>query len=178
MARAAVTGTNQQAMCRSFSALREGLCWTWGEQQSVKSHHGPAIRLDHDTSKFRFIAQRACLPHVFRTPTCGIMHKIVTHKWARAPAFTTITRPRRRCCTTRERVVVTLLSKHGFWVSGSPTYVLSLFVTGTTSPDGRLRAALPPCRLSFVSGKVDICTFIRSVSPSASTYLLSDMVAR
>lgn len=72
-------GTNQESRCCSFSALREGLCSVWGAHQSVKSHHGSVIQLDHDTQKFRFIAQRACLPPVFRTPTCGIMHQIVTH---------------------------------------------------------------------------------------------------
>jgi len=48
-------------------------------KQSVKSHHGSGFLLDHDTQKFRFIARGACLPQNFRTPTCGIMHEIVTH---------------------------------------------------------------------------------------------------
>lgn len=52
----------QESRCCYFSALREGLCSASAALQSVKSHHGSVIQLDHDTRKFRFKAQRACLP--------------------------------------------------------------------------------------------------------------------
>mgnify|MGYP004509866773 CR=1 FL=1 len=50
-------------------------------------------------------------------------------------AVTTITRPRRRCCTTRERVVVKLLSKHWFWASSFARLCAVNCPDGTASPD-------------------------------------------
>ena len=55
--------------------------------------------------------------------SAGLPHTDMRHyardrdsQWARAIAFTTITRPRRHCCTTRERVVAKHLSMHEPWV--------------------------------------------------------------
>lgn len=61
-------------------------------------------------------------------------------------AFATITRPRRRCCTSRQRVVVGLLSKHWVWVSGFAHLCAVTCRNGTTSPGCHLCAALPACR--------------------------------
>lgn len=81
----------------------------------------------------------ACLPHT------DMRHyaRDRDSQWARATTFATITRPRPHCCTTRERVVDALLSKHWFWGSGRAHSCAGSSSDGATSPDLHLRCTAP-----------------------------------